>query len=403
VRQYKIELSIIFILIFFWEAEFFILDILPRLAAQAASPQEVVINEIAWMGTKASYNDEWVELFNNTNQDINLKGWLLKAQDGAPVINLSNTIPAQSYYLLERTADSTVSDVTADLIYTGALANTGENLILQDDQGTVVDQLDNGAGWFAGDNDTKATMERRDNQGKTNLAANWANNDQKIFNSKDAAGNSIFGTPKQKNSVSYPKEEEPPSEENSNQDTAPAINFILINELLPDPVGDDHEGEYVELFNNSDTTADISLWELKDETKKEKGQSGFVIEAGTTMPAFSYLIFYTGKKTSLNNDGDTVYLYDSGQALKDQRVYTGKIPEGASYNRQTDNTWAWSTTTTPGLQNIITTKDNSTNAIPNKSYPRHIWINEFLPNPKGKDAENEWTVPTNKLRHSAYL
>ena len=80
------------------------------------SAQEVVLNEIAWMGTLTSANDEWIELFNDTGGDVNLAGWTLAATDGTPSIALSGTIPAGGYFLLERTDDSTVPSVAADQI-----------------------------------------------------------------------------------------------------------------------------------------------------------------------------------------------------------------------------------------------------------------------------------------------
>ncbi len=64
----------------------------------AASSQDVVISEVAWMGTTYSYNDEWIELYNNTSSDVSLDGWTLSATDGTPVISLSGTVPAQSHF-----------------------------------------------------------------------------------------------------------------------------------------------------------------------------------------------------------------------------------------------------------------------------------------------------------------
>ena len=44
----------------------------------------IVINEISWMGTTASSNDEWMELYNASDNDINLDKWILKAEDKSP-------------------------------------------------------------------------------------------------------------------------------------------------------------------------------------------------------------------------------------------------------------------------------------------------------------------------------
>jgi hypothetical protein len=67
-----------------------------------ADELSVVINEIAWMGTENSGNDEWLELFNTTEMKSNLNGWKLEAADGSPSINLEGSIGAIDYWLLER-------------------------------------------------------------------------------------------------------------------------------------------------------------------------------------------------------------------------------------------------------------------------------------------------------------
>ena len=96
---------------------------LPALAAPAApqaSPLDVVVSEIAWMGTTTSYNDEWIELYNTTTSPITLTGWTLSAADGSPGISLSGVIPAKGYFLLERgDDDESVPGVPADLFYGG--------------------------------------------------------------------------------------------------------------------------------------------------------------------------------------------------------------------------------------------------------------------------------------------
>jgi hypothetical protein len=167
----------------------------------AAEPGDVVINEIAWMGTRASANDEWIELYNNTGQPVDLSGWALTAADGTPAIELSGTIEPHGFFLLERTDDATVRGMEADLIYSGALSNEGEWLTLADEDGNVIDQVNpEGIEWPAGDNDSKRSMERIDP-----LASgqnNWASHNNSLFNGRDADNQPLLGTPNAKNSVS---------------------------------------------------------------------------------------------------------------------------------------------------------------------------------------------------------
>lgn len=125
--------------------------------ARADGPPPVVLEEIAWMGTAASPFHEWMELRNTTDVPIALDGWTLVADDGSPSIVLAGTIPPGGHFLLERSDDSTVPGIAADLIYTGALENVGEGLTLSDPEGTPVDRAD---AWHAGSNLTKQTMQR---------------------------------------------------------------------------------------------------------------------------------------------------------------------------------------------------------------------------------------------------
>ncbi len=120
----------------------------------------VIINEIAWMGTENSHNDEWIELYNNSSSDLELKGWRLVSEDGTPEVVLEGKIPSKGFFILERTDDTTLPEIKADLIYKGSLNNEGEHLKLINSEGRIVDEVDCSSEWFGGDNSTKQTMER---------------------------------------------------------------------------------------------------------------------------------------------------------------------------------------------------------------------------------------------------
>lgn len=119
----------------------------------------VVINEIAWMGSKSSANDEWIELYNIGDASVSLAGWTLTDQNDL-VIELSGALPTGAYGVLERT-DDTSAPGSAFLLYTGALANTGATLTLRDSSNAIVDQVAGGEDWEAigGNNETKDTAQ----------------------------------------------------------------------------------------------------------------------------------------------------------------------------------------------------------------------------------------------------
>ncbi|MBN1922991.1 MAG: lamin tail domain-containing protein [Anaerolineae bacterium] len=165
----------------------------------------VIINEVAWMGTAASPTDEWIELHNTSPHEIALDGWTLQGNaNNTPNITLSGNIPAGGFFLLERTDDTTVSDITADQIYTGDLVNTGESLTLRNAANSVIDTANaNEGAWPAGDNISKASMERI-NPLEPDSDANWATHTGLVRNGLDANGNPLNGTPKARNAAALP-------------------------------------------------------------------------------------------------------------------------------------------------------------------------------------------------------
>ncbi|MBX4211184.1 MAG: lamin tail domain-containing protein [Candidatus Yanofskybacteria bacterium] len=163
----------------------------------------VVINEIGWMGTQNSPSDEWIELFNAGNVAVDLSGWrLYSATDNSPNITLEGTIPAGGFYLLERTDDSVVDDVSADWkgsFGSGGLKDTGEQLVLLNADGNVMDSVGQ---WYAGDKVIRASMERIAVHNGGSDPSNWQTNDGSKITGHDADGDPIKGTPRTANSVS---------------------------------------------------------------------------------------------------------------------------------------------------------------------------------------------------------
>lgn len=162
---------------------------------------QVVINEVAWAGSTASAYDEWIELYNTTGSAINLTGWKIVDDNGAQTYNLSGTIPANGYYLIERSANAT--SVTGDITISGVnLANTGDTLELQNASGSRVDIVNaSGGAWFAGTTTGYYTMERLSASASGDLSSNWANNNGVTRNGTNSGGGAINGTPRAKNSV----------------------------------------------------------------------------------------------------------------------------------------------------------------------------------------------------------
>ncbi len=245
------------------------------LKSQAMNAFSVVINEIAWMGTQVEgvesknwWRYEWLELYNNTENSISLDGWQIELYrtDLDWSLKLSGTIPAQNYFLIVA-SDKISPDYNLNYSNLGGkFNNNGQRVVLKDNLGNIVDSIDcfSFGKWFAGDNSTKQTMERKNPLTDGNNPENWS------------TSQNPGGTPKAKNSavksVLIPVETPiitPSPEASQIPSPSPAISpspiispstvitpspspetiiypsGIVINEILPSPSGSDAEEEWI--------------------------------------------------------------------------------------------------------------------------------------------------------------
>lgn len=165
----------------------------------AGSGEGVEISEVAWAGTEASWADEWIELRNRTDEEIDLSDWrltwegttVLLGEEGEDTLTVEGTsIGPGEAFLLERSDDEAVGTVEADLIYKGSLANSGEKVVLEDEEGKQVDVIEATEGWPAGTDSggepPYASMVREEGKWRTTEMAG---------DHEDADGNEIYGTP----------------------------------------------------------------------------------------------------------------------------------------------------------------------------------------------------------------
>ena len=142
-------------------------------SAQATTPREVIFSEIMWMGSTSSSADEWVELYNRSEAEIDLAGWTIArlTNDGEEIMLLipEGKIPARATFLIANyPSDDSRSrlNIQPQLVDAAvALANTKLQLRLYngipDEGGELIDVADDGKGApLAGDNDLKQAMVR---------------------------------------------------------------------------------------------------------------------------------------------------------------------------------------------------------------------------------------------------
>lgn len=114
----------------------------------------VLINEIAWMGSEAGATCEWIELYNDSDEDVSLSGWTIEIENESGTKNIvqlskaSNllpeerryeSIPANGLFLVARSGNA--SDGCADALpgtiadwlgsFGSGISNTGARLVLR--------------------------------------------------------------------------------------------------------------------------------------------------------------------------------------------------------------------------------------------------------------------------------
>jgi hypothetical protein len=307
----------------------------PAPATPAPTPYpalSILINEVAWAGTVANSADEWIELYNASPVAIDLNGWTLSWADDDINLALSGVLPPYGYYLLERTDDSTVSDIPADRIYTGGLNNGGEILFLRDPGGAVIDTANaDGGAWPAGSSAPRASMQRN---GGADLPGNWMTFLGAGGNGHDAEGNPIAGTPRAANSWALPTAtpSPPPS-------TYPPLT-VLINEVAWAGTLANSADEWIELYNTSSSPIDLAGWSLTDGGDISISLTGVIASGGllllertddSTVANLPANQIYSG---GLNNGGETLWLRDPNGALVDSaNADGGGWPAGSSASR----------------------------------------------------------------------
>tara|TARA_B100001964_G_C14218732_1_gene594167 strand:+ start:88 stop:1827 length:1740 start_codon:yes stop_codon:yes gene_type:complete len=121
-------------------------------------------------------------------------------------------------------------------------------------------------------------------------------------------------------------------------------NAIIINEIMADTIADESLNEWIELYNNEETSINVSSWIVGDDNDNDTIEGGLYNEEGTIIGAFGYAIItdeatrvYNNFNTSDNavrlyvddgaigngliNSGETIYLYDNNEHLIDKKTY----------------------------------------------------------------------------------
>lgn len=360
---------------------------------------DVTINEFMPDPDGPDADLEWIELYNASGTAVALDGWSLEwgkngSYTGSKVFGVGTDIGGESIVLVGGALVDGI-DIPASFDMGNAGSNSDAIRLVDCDgvvQDTVVYGSPNDEGWVDDSGDVATSLADGPGGGES-LAR--VNDGEDTDRSAEDFLRTDEPTPGTSNPVNEPVV------------CVPGELSVKINELLPNPEGDDAEGEFIELINTGDEAVSIAGWGIAAGTSSWPGAASFVFPGTAAIPIGGYLVvgglgvdeadFYTDddNKFSLGNgsknpDGvrlvdcigevqDTVLYGDPADPVEDvelddddgvasvaimpsENLSLGRSPDGAdSDNNETD--FVTNMPPSPGEDNTIRGSGGSDDAV----------------------------------------
>lgn len=285
---------------------FVILIIIPHVSAMA-------INEIFYDYPGADDDHEWIEVYNNGTEIVDLTGWKFSENGVNHNLNLilgSFILNSGDYAVIADDDDQFLLDYpnfSSNLIDSSfSLSNTGEALVIKNSSLIEVFNVTYFSSW-GGDGNNMSICFINNNWAECGLTPGY---DNQLF-----VENLIEGD----------------------------YSSIKINEFLPDPSGYDNDekpdGEFIELYNDGDEDFDLDKFYFKDDFDSHKV---FISDTntleGTIIKSNEYLVIYPRYGSGfLNNDGyERLRFYDFNDKLLEEISYSNSA-EGGSWSKVNNN------------------------------------------------------------------
>jgi len=328
-----------------------------------ASSATVLITNIQAGGVGAA-TQEFIAIYNNSSEDIDITGWCLKNKNNVAITCFSAPLPGQAIYLPGYTYATAASGSLAALLPVGTVTSTyvpmsqsSGSLIGSSDTVTLVDHTDtlvDRHSWtvaIAG-----GSHFERIGSGSpilyqdTGLAADWLIN---VPNSRPVDGTQIDTTiidvcsDIEGDQIVLPSGKELDS---SNECIDKVIFYIDITELLPNAAGSDAGNEFIELYNPNDVDVGLADYKLLVGMSYE---NEYAFPTGVTIPSHQYLRFMNSEiDFNLQNSSSRIALaLHDGTLISEAPKYTN--PKDNQSWALIDTVWQYTNQPTPGLANLV--------------------------------------------------
>ncbi|NTV40760.1 MAG: PKD domain-containing protein [Candidatus Moranbacteria bacterium] len=311
----------------------------------------------------AIYNSDYVVLYNSTEREIPLEGWLLQyaSSDGIftseEATPLSNVLSANSYYLIRQ----------------GSIGSRGADLPNVDKKGSLKANLAAEKGKIALVHSQAVVNSENIELFDDFISYNNKNKTKSIYRKNSKCLDTNNDALDFEAHIPTPKNSFTVEDENEKENKIPiCVDKITLSEIFP------FSGEFVEVESEAKEKCDLAGWGISDQTNgKYLFSVGSIIEPGKQFAFF--------KDFGLNSSStDGAKLFNSNSVLVDERFYPKPDTENVSFSRGGENEWNW-TIKTPNEKNIFQKEVDE-----EKNYSNKITINELLPAPLKDSGQEEF-------------
>ena len=265
---------------------------------------KVKLNEIMPNPSGNDTDYEWIELFNGSEEDIDLTGCSLDGKNFGDVA----VIEGESYLV-----------VAKDL-----LDKDGDGLSFEERWG------DGSGVWGDSEIEDFDVIELNISMKNSDDAVSLVCTDyENMFEWEEAeSGRSFSLDENEKWTDEYLVT---PGHSNEPKPVIVYPHEVLISEVYPSPNTNLDENEWIELFNLSEVDINLLSWQIEDNSKSQTFDENFIIEAG------NYLVLESQElEITLNNGGEILTLYDPNGEVVDIFEYE-KTSSGISNIRLLEN------------------------------------------------------------------
>ncbi len=316
----------------------------------------ILISEVYYDTTGTDSVEEYVELYNTGTVSIDISGWTLTDNYSSFTIPANTIVEGQSTVIVAADAAgfNALFGFTPDVSGSSlALSNSGDEVTLKNTSAAEIDFVaweNYVSGWSVYAN-TSNSIERNPVNIDTDTVSDWLSNVTPTPGSINSGG-SIQGS-------------------------------ILLSEVYYDTTGTDSVEEFVELYNISATSVDVSGWTLSDNAgtytipnnTTVAGESTLIIAADSSgfNALFGFAPDVSGLSLALSNSGDQVILENADGIEVDFVAWENYV-----------SGWAIYANTGNSLDRNPVTTDTDTYTD---------WLSDVTPTPGGVNGDTGGTDP----------